>query len=189
MSGSADKNTAKAGPSPLENSPHLPADLASSLYGELRRLAAAKMKLERRNHTLQPTALVHEVCMRLAGADSAWQDRPRLLGFAAHMMRQILVDHARARNAARRGGGSIQVTLVEDMAATGGVSVDILAVDVALNRLAEFDQRQSTIVELRYFAGLTFEEIASELGLSARTIKRDWTMARAWLHQELSSQK
>jgi RNA polymerase sigma-70 factor, ECF subfamily len=167
---------------------HVSGDLGITLYNELRRIAAAQMRLERRNHTLQPTALVHEVCIRLSPDASTWRDRSRLLGYAAYLMRRILVDHARRRNAGKRGGG-VQVTLTEDMAVAKEFCVDVLSVDAALTGLAEFDERQAKIVELRFFGGLTFEEIGVELGLSARTIKRDWTMARAWLHQNLATDR
>lgn len=162
-------------------------DFAPSLFAELHRLAAGKMRFERKNHTLQPTALVNEAYMRLNCAGSMWQDRPRILSAAATVMRHILVDHARNRNAHKRGDRNLQVTLVEDLTSTEGSStVDVLAVDEALTRLAEFDLRQAKILEMHFFAGLTFEEIAEQLDVSVRTVKRDWTMARAWLHQQLS---
>jgi len=170
--------------------PEIEHDLASSLYQELHRLAAVKMRFERGNHTLQPTALVNEAYLRLVDcSDSMWQNRTRVLGIAANVMRHILVDYARAHNAGKRGEGQVQVTLIEDMVA--GISnstVDVLAVDEALHHLAEFDERQAKILEMHFFGGLTFEEIALQLGLSARTVKRDWTMARAWLRRELSPQ-
>ena len=162
------------------------ADISSSIYKELRKIASARMKLERGNHTLQPTALVHEAYLHLADPpDSIWKDRSRILGLAAHAMRHILVDHARAHAAGKRGAGAVQVTLDEGVASSNESQVDILAVDEVLTRLAEFDPRQAKVLEMHFFAGLTFEEIAVELGISARTIKRDWTMARAWLHQQL----
>jgi RNA polymerase sigma-70 factor (ECF subfamily) len=182
-----------------ENPPRLPSsqsmpeaeqDLALSLYQELHRLAAAKMRFERVNHTLQPTALVNEAYLRLSEAsDSMWQDRGRVLGTAANVMRHILVDHARAHNAEKRGDGLVQVTLIEENmgAAAPGNPVDVLAVDEALTRLAEFDSRQAKVLEMHFFGGLTFEEIALQLNVSARTVKRDWIMARAWLRQQLSS--
>jgi RNA polymerase sigma-70 factor (ECF subfamily) len=163
-------------------------DLASSLYRELHRLAVGKMRFERGNHTLQPTALVNEAYLRLADSpDSMWGDRSRVLGIAASVMRHILVDHARAHNAGKRGDGQLQVTLDEDIA--GGKSnatADVLAVDEALTRLAEFDPRPAKVLEMHFFGGLTFEEIALQLDVSTRTVKRDWTVARAWLRQELS---
>ncbi len=188
MSGKHQDNTRPrpASPTPVD----APPDLASSLYNQLHRIAAAKMRLERGNHTLQPTALVHEAYLRLAdGNKSVLADRARVLGIAAHMMRNILVDHARARRAGKRGAGAVQVTLESGLAVAGGSPIDILAVDQALTRLATFDKRQAEILELHFFAGQTFEEIALELGLSTRTVKRDWTMARAWLHDELDPQR
>ena len=165
------------------------AEIASSLYQELHRMAAGKMRFERGNHTLQPTALVHEAYLRLGNSpDSMWQDRARVLGLAASVMRHILVDYARAHRAGKRGDGRVQVTLDESLLPSAESSaVDVLAVDEALTRLAEFDARQAQILELHFFAGLTFDEIAGQIGVSTRTVKRDWTMARAWLHQELSS--
>lgn len=162
--------------------------LATSIYEELHRLAVGKMRFERGNHTLQPTALVNEAYLRLCKcSDSVWQDRGRVLGFAAKVMRNILVDYARANSARKRGDGKVQVTLIEDMAIVEGPStVDILAIDEALSRLNEFDPRQSSILEMHFFAGLTFEEISEQLGVSTHTVKRDWTMARAWLRQELA---
>jgi RNA polymerase sigma-70 factor, ECF subfamily len=145
------------------------------------------MRFERRQLTLQPTALVNEAYLRLADCDdSVWRDRTRVLSAAAHIMRNILVDHARARCAEKRGAGAIQITLDADLAISSESPVDVLVVDEALNRLAAFDPRQAAILELHFFAGLTFEEIGLELGVSARTIKRDWTMARAWMHDQLA---
>jgi RNA polymerase sigma factor (TIGR02999 family) len=182
---------------PLENrvplgllllAPEIAAEMGSSLYGELHRLAAAKMRFERSNHTLQSTALVREAYLRLAGRNQPLgNNRIQVLGLAAHIMRNILVDHSRTHQAAKRGAGAVQVTLDEALVAVPGSMVNVLAVDDALARLAEFDQRQADILELHFFAGLTFEEIALQLSLSARTVKRDWSMARAWLRQELSS--
>ncbi len=178
-------------PPRLASSPMMPDaghDLASSLYQELHRIAAGKMRFERQNHTLQPTALVNEAYLRLVdGSDSMWQDRSRVLGLAANVMRRVLVDYARAHRAGKRGDGKLQVTFVEDMASSGsGSTADVLAIDEALTRLAKFDQRQAKVLEMHFFGGLTFEEIAVQLDVSTRTVKRDWTMARAWLRQELS---
>ena len=146
------------------------------------------MRFERKDHTLQPTALVNEAYLRLVDrSDSMWQDRSRVLGLAANVMRHVLVDHARAHNAEKRGDGQLQVTLVEDIAGGEGSSAaDVLAVDEALTRLNNFDPRQAKILEMHFFGGLTFEEIALHLDVSTRTVKRDWTMARAWLRHELS---
>lgn len=181
-------------PPRLPSSPLTPEaehDLATSLYVELHRLAVGKMRLERKNHTLQPTALVNEAYLRLGKcSDSIWQDRTSVLGLAATVMRHILVDYARARCAERRGDPKLQVTLDEGLVATTRNSTaDVLAVDEALTRLAVFDQRQAQILEMHFFAGMTFEEISVRLNVSLRTVKRDWTMARAWLHQELSPSK
>jgi RNA polymerase sigma factor (TIGR02999 family) len=166
-------------------------DLATSLYAELHRLAAGKMRFERGNHTLQPTALVNEAYLRLSDqSESMWQDRSRVLGLAANVMRHILVDHARAHCAEKRGDPNLQVTFDEGLVATTSSSTaDVLAVDEALTRLAAFDRRQAEILEMHFFAGMTFEEISTHLGVSLRTVKRDWTMARAWLHRELSPSK
>ena len=172
---------------PQEAAPAHEAEIASSIYKELRKLAAAKMHFERGNHTLQPTALVHEAYIRLADQpESVWKDRSRILGLAAHAMRNVLVDYARAHSTGKRGAGAVQVTLEEGLTASSGTLVDVLVVDEALSRLAEFDARQARVLELHFFAGLSFEEIAAELSVSTRTIKRDWTMARAWLHQQLA---
>lgn len=164
------------------------AGITASLYQELRRIASAKMHFERGNHTLQPTALVNEAYMRLANQPEAvWKDRAHILGLAAHAMRNILVDHARAHAADKRGAGHVQITLDEGMQASSDALADILAVDEALSNLAEFDSRQAKVLELHFFAGLTFEEIADQLGTSVRTVKSDSSMARAWLHQQLKS--
>jgi RNA polymerase sigma factor (TIGR02999 family) len=164
------------------------ADINASIYKELRRIASAKMRVERGNHTLQPTALVHEAYLRLADQpESAWRDRSRILGLAASAMRHILVDHARAHSAGKRGAGAVQVTLDEGLAESSSGLADVLAVDQALTRLAEFDPRQARVLELHFFAGLTFDEIATELGVSVRTIKSDWAVARAWLHNQMAT--
>ncbi len=178
-------------PPKVPSSPSTPEagqDLAASLYRELHRLAVGKMRFERGNHTLQPTALVHEAYLRLADfSNSMWVDRSRVLGVAANVMRHILVDHARAHKAGKRGDGQIQVTFVEDMAGgTSSSTADVLAIDEALTRLAQFDPRQAKVLEMHFFGGLTFEEIALQLDVSTRTVERDWKIARAWLRQELS---
>jgi RNA polymerase sigma-70 factor (ECF subfamily) len=164
-------------------------DLTSTLYKELHRLAVGKMRFERGNHTLQPTALVNEAYLRLADyPNSVWVDRTQVLGLAASVMRHILVDHARAHNAEKRGDGRLHVTLVEDQdGGTSSSTADVLAVDEALTRLNAFDPRQAKVLEMHFFGGLTFEEIALQLDVSSRTVKRDWTMARAWLRQELAT--
>jgi RNA polymerase sigma factor (TIGR02999 family) len=176
-------------PDPSQPSPKDGA-LQESLYRELRHIAAAKMRFERGNHTLQPTALVHEAYVRLADANSsAWNDRPRILALAAHAMRNILVDHARARRTEKRGAGAVQVTLDDALAVKNESLADVLAVDEALNRLAGFDARQAQVLEMHFFGGLTFEEISDQLGVSSRTIKRDWNMSQAWLRGQLAKGK
>src|SRR5271154_6610397 len=163
-------------PPRLPSSPLMPEvghDLAASLYQELHRLAVGKMRFERKNHTLQPTALVNEAYMRLVDcSNSMWSDRGRVLGVAAHIMPHILVDYARAHRAEKRGDSDLQVALVEDnMTAVCGSTADVLVIDEALTRLAGFDPRQAEILEMHFFGGLTFEEIAVQLRVSTRTIK------------------
>lgn len=158
------------------------------VYGELRRLARHYLRQERSDHTLQSTALVHEAYMRLAGqSPPQWQNRAHFFGIAAHVMRQILVEHARAHVAAKRGGkNACKLTLDAALEIQQKTDVDVIALDDALNRLAELDPQQSRIVELRFFAGLTIEDTAEVLGIAPATVKRDWTSARAWLHREIA---
>jgi len=171
----------RAGDSEAEN------HLISKVYAELRRIAARCMRQERHAHTLQPTALVNEAYLRLAGQnDIAWQNKAHFLAIAARLMRQILVDHARSRNAGRRGGGQRQITLDEPLAGVSAPVLDVLFVHEALEQLAAFDVRQAQIVELHFFGGLSFEQIASVLNIGLRTVKRDWSMARAWLQTQLT---
>jgi RNA polymerase sigma factor (TIGR02999 family) len=157
------------------------------VYGECRRIAARKLECERDGHTLDPTALVHEMYLRLVDQRGAkWQNRAQFFGIAARLMRRVLVDHARARHARKRGGSAVLVSL--DAAAEApaeSACADVLAIDEALGRLARLDPDQVRIVELRFFAGLTVEETAHVLGRSARTVKREWQLARAWLLREL----
>lgn len=163
------------------------AELEATLYKELHKLAARKMRAERANHTLQPTALVNEAYLRLADESaSLWKDRAHVLATAAHVMRHILVDHARSRGAGKRGAGAVQVTLDENLVPSASHSIDILALHEALESLSKLDARQGRIVELHFFGGLSFEEIASVLELSERTVKRDWALARIWLFKEIS---
>lgn len=162
------------------------ARLAPLLYDELRRLAGAQMKGERANHTLQPTALVHDAYLRMIGLEMPYVDRHHFFAMAAKTMRRILVEHARAKGREKRGGGRIQVPLSHVEGAANGaspaeVSTDLLALDEAMNRLAEQDPRRAEVVELFYFAGLTSGEIAQGLDISETTIKRDLRFARAWL--------
>lgn len=156
------------------------------VYAELRRRAAAYLRRERPGHTLQPTALVHEVYLRLVGQQGIpWQNRAQFFGVAAGMMRRILVDHARGRRAGKRGGGAFHASWEDDVVTPQGDQVDIAAVDDALNDLARLDPRQSQIVELRYFGGLSIEETADVLKISPATVKREWTVARAWLYGQV----
>jgi len=153
---------------------------------ELRRLARANMARERRDHTLQTTALVNEAFVRLVDARGLrWQDRAHFLGVSARLMRRVLVDHARARGFRKRGGGAQRVTLVEDLAVSPGPDLDLLALDRALERLAKVDERKSRVIELRFFGGLNVEETAEVLHVSNDTVKRDWRLARLWLLREL----
>ena len=157
------------------------------IYRELRRLAGGYMRGERRNHSLQATALVHEVYLRLVDQDRAdWKNRAQFFGVAAQMMRRVLVDHARNRGAAKRRGSKMHVHIaVAVVGAAPEQSEEILTVDTALQRLSEFAPRQSRIIELRYFGGLTIEEAAAALDLSLSTVKREWKIAKAWLQAEL----
>jgi len=164
------------------------AELIPLIYGELRRIAARCFRKERTGHTLEPTALVHEVFLRLAGcADLGGMDRAQVLGIAAEVMRRVLVEHARARATLKRGGGHwSRLTLSgEGPAGAAGVNLDVLALDEALRRLALLDERQARVVNHRFFGGLSLDEIANVLGVSLRTVKYDWALARAWLRREL----
>jgi RNA polymerase sigma-70 factor, ECF subfamily len=167
------------------------ARLVPILYQELRRLAGGYLRGERQGHTLQPTALVHEAYLRLAAETRAdWQNRAQFMGVAAQLMRRILVDYARARDAGKRGGSAVRVSLERlDPESAAPPFVEILVVDRALLRLEKLDPQQARVVELRYFAGLTVDEAAEALGISPRTVKRDWAMASAWLRRELSPGK
>ncbi len=163
------------------------AALMTQVYGELRRLARKYMRAERGNHTLQPTALVNEAYMRLMTEPCAsWQNRAHFFATAAQLMHHILVDHARARKAGKRGGIQHQVTLDEGLASTEDKSVDVLALHEALEKLAKLDERQARVVELHFFGGLTFAESAYILDASERTVKRDWETARTWLKLQMS---
>jgi RNA polymerase sigma factor (TIGR02999 family) len=160
--------------------------VSSILYGELRRQAAICMRRQRPGDTLQPTALVHEAFMRLAGAHQVdWQSRTHFLAVAARTMRRVLVDAARARASSKRGSDANHVALESTLAAAGPEVVDLVALDLALDALAAIDARKVRMIELRFFAGLTVDETAQALGVSADTIARDWRMARAWLAREL----
>jgi len=155
---------------------------------ELQQIAGHYMRTERPGHTLQPTALVNEAFLRLVGgAGVDWKSRAHFFAVAAHVMRRILIDHARLKRTEKRGGGDLRnVTIEENVVFSYHDPVELLSIDEALNRLAEFDARQCRIVELRFFAGLSVEETAEILQISGRTVKREWNLARAWLHGELS---
>ncbi|MGE0128874.1 MAG: sigma-70 family RNA polymerase sigma factor [Blastocatellales bacterium] len=157
------------------------------VYDELRRLAKSHLRGERHQISLQPTALVHEAYLLLADQpQTGWENRAQFFGLAARMMRNILVDHARARQAEKRGGGDLRVSLAAADRIGQEPEVELLALDDALNRLAEFSPQHSRIVELRFFGGLTIPETAEALGLSHATVERHWSFARAWLRNELS---
>ncbi len=158
------------------------------VYDELRRRAGAYLRSERAGHTLQPTALVHEAYLKLVGADAiAWKDRAHFFGVSARAMRQVLVDHARARNTAKRGEGQVLVALeAAGGATTPPQNLDLLDLDRALSKLAGLDERQSRLVELRLFAGLTIEESAEVLEISHATVSREWRHAEAWLQREMA---
>lgn len=160
--------------------------LTPLVYAELRRLAARYLRRERQGHSLQATALVHEAYLHLIGQQNIdWQNRAHFIGVAARLMRQILVDHARAHAAAKRGKGAENLPLDEAQAAAQKITPDVIALDEALHALAKFDERKSRMIELRYFGGLEMEEIAEVTGLSIATIRRDLRMAEAWLGRQL----
>ena len=160
-------------------------ELTPLVYEELRQQAARYLRRERAGHTLQTTALIHEAYLRLVDAkDVHWQSRAHFFAIAANLMRRILVDHARKRDAEKRGGTQILLTL-NDVFAAQETDVDLLAIDEALDRLAKIDAQQAQIVELRFFSGLTVEETAAALSISPKTVKRDWSVARAWLRREI----
>ena len=162
--------------------------LVPLLYEDLRRLAVGYMRRESPGHSLQPTALVHEAYVRLIDQRQVhWRNRAHFFGVAAGIMRRIIVDHARSRRADKRGGAWDRVTLVEDQVGDITREIDVLALHESLERLAAFDPRQERIVELRYFGGLTIEEVAEVVGISEATVVRDWTIAKAWLRADLST--
>jgi len=161
--------------------------LAPAVYQELRRLAARYVRREREGQTLQPTALVHEAYLRLAGAGTPWTDRNHFVGIAARSMRQILVERARARGAQKRWGGMQRVSLNESLAQGTDDEAMLPALDEALAKLEAIDAEQAKIIELRYFVGLSIEETATALAISPATLKRRWSLARAWLFRELTA--
>ncbi len=161
-------------------------ELFPLIYDELKRVAANKLKGERSDHTLQPTALVHEAYLRLISQDSVdWNSRVQFFGLAAEMMRRILTNYALTRNAEKRGGQHLKIELDEAVVFTTGRGVDLIALDEALTELAKIDPKQAQIVELRFYTGLKVEEIAELLDISDSTVKREWRMAKAWLYDKL----
>ena len=171
-----------------QGDPHAASQLLPLVYDELRRLAARKMSRESAGQTLQPTALVHEAFLRLIGNDDRyqWDSRGHFFSAAAEAMRRILIENARRKNSAKRGGGMARCELKEDDAVLDVDDADtLLALDQALTRLAQVDQQLARLVELRYFTGLTIEETARVLNISPRTTKRNWAYARAWLRREM----
>lgn len=163
-------------------------ELMPLVYDELKTLAAAHLRRERASDSLQPTALVHEAYLRLVGQHNvSWKNRSHFFGIAAQLMRRIIVDHARRRLAAKRDGGR-PVTLDENIGLSDHGRVDVVAVDEALSALAQLNERQARVVELRFFGGLTIEETAEVLDVSEMTVKRDWMVAKAWLQRELSAE-
>jgi RNA polymerase sigma-70 factor, ECF subfamily len=175
-----------------EDSPGPGHELHQTMYGELRRVAASYLRRERRNHTLQPTALVHEAWMRLQNQrEPQWQGRTHVLAVGAQAMRRLLVDHGRHQKRDKRGGGITPLALddVLSAAASGAVPVeDLLTLEAALTRLEAVDARAAQVVTLRFFAGMSSPEVAEHLGVSVRTVEGDWAHARAWLKRELAGQ-
>ena len=165
---------------------HARDQLMSVVYGELHRRAAAQLRRERRDHTLQPTALVHEAYLRLVDQRAAWKNRAQFLGVAAQMMRRILVDRARARKMMKRSGRWARVTFDGAVALRQAPDVDLLDLDHALRELATFDPRKSQVAEFRFFGGLSLAEAGHVLGLSVATVEREWQAARAWLYAHLT---
>jgi RNA polymerase sigma factor (TIGR02999 family) len=164
--------------------------LTPLVAAELRRLARAHMRRERRGHTLQTTALLNEAFVRLTDARSVrWQDRAHFLGIAARLMRRVLVDHARSRGSLKRGGGARRVTLDEGLLGAGEPALDVVALDRALEALAEVDARKSRLIDLRFFGGLSVEETAEVLQVSPDTVKRDWRLAKLWLVRQLAGER
>jgi RNA polymerase sigma-70 factor (ECF subfamily) len=163
--------------------------LVPLLYDELRRLASYYLKRERPDHTLQATALVNEAYLRLLGQEVDWKNRSHFFGIAAQQMRRILVDYARKQHRAKRGGSAVKVSLDEAMIVSNENPEEILAVDEALGRLSALDPQQARIVELRVFAGLTVEEVAEVMNIHASSVKREWTVARAWLSREINQRR
>lgn len=164
---------------------HAAESLLPLLYDELHRLARAYMRRERPDHTLQPTALINEAYLRLVGEQADWNNRAHFIGIAAQVMRRVLVDHARAHRADRRAGKLQRVEMHDDLPISAKQLEEVEDLDEALTRLAAVNERQAHVVELRYFGGLSFDEIAGLLALAPRSVKRDWSLARMWLFKEL----
>ncbi|HYN19783.1 MAG TPA: ECF-type sigma factor [Thermoanaerobaculia bacterium] len=172
-----------------EGDPRMADRVVPLLYEELKRIAARELQNERPEHTLQVTALVHEAYLRLRQVHGiTWDDRNQFLGFASHLIRRILVEHARKKAALKRGGAGQRVTLSEAEQLGMSRPPDLIVLDEALSALAELDLRKAAVVELRFFGGLTVEETAAVLGVSAETVGREWRRAKAWLYQALSGQ-
>jgi len=168
--------------------PVIPEEAAASVYAELRRMAASYLRRERSGHTLQPTALVHEAYLRLQQQrDVQWHNKSHFFGVAAPMMRRILVDYSRRRQAAKRGGSVESVPFEQAVLPAIQRSADVIALDEALDALAARDPQQAKIVELRFFSGLSIEETADVIGISPSTVKREWNVAKAWLAREINA--
>lgn len=160
-------------------------NLLPLVYAELHRLARSYMRRERPDHTLQATALINEAYLRLVGEDVDWNSREHFIGLAAHVMRRVLVDYARTRNAEQRGGGLKRVEMQDDLAISAGQLDQVEELDEALKKLEKENPRQARVVELRYFGGLSVEQIGAILQIAPRSVKRDWALARIWLFREL----
>ncbi|MEO1527400.1 MAG: sigma-70 family RNA polymerase sigma factor [Planctomycetota bacterium] len=173
-----------------DNDPGAAERLMPRVYEELKRIAEGAMRRERKDHTLQPTALVNEAFLRLVDATRIeWQGRAHFFAVAAKMMRRILVSHARGRSAQKRGGDGNRIPIHNEMAVVHSTTdVDVLELDALLDQLAELNERHARVIELRFFAGLTIEEVAESLGISDWTVKNDWRVARAWLLRQLDGQ-
>lgn len=162
-------------------------ELTPLIYDQLHKLAAHAFHGESAGHTLQPTALVNEAMQRLIGADIEWQGRTHFFALSARMMRRILVNHANAKRSAKRGGDAVKVTIQEGHGSTdAGTSADLLALDVALSEMASFDARKAEVIELHYFAGLTYSELAEVVGISESTVHQDLRTGKAWLQQQMA---
>src|SRR5262249_19008521 len=163
--------------------------LIPAVYQELRRMADRYLRSESAGHSLQPTALVHEAYLRLIDQSQVeWHNRAHFFGVAAQMMRRILIDHAKTKHRAKRGGGARKISLEETANYTREKAAELVALDEALKELSEIDERKSRIVELRYFGGLTVDETAEVLGISDKTVMRDWNLAKAWLYQAMTGE-